>query len=70
MHELLMKVVGMRLKVIFFGQSRCIEVYVECPLACRVMTNGDPEGRIVLTNPHTNDGNLVSFAPFNSVFLF
>ena len=43
---------------------------MECPLACRVMTNGDPEGRIVLTNPHTNDGNLVSFAPFNSVFLF
>ena len=24
--------------------------------ACRVMTNGDPEGRIILANPHTNNG--------------
>ena len=23
--------------------------------ACRVMTNGDPEGRIVLSHPHTNN---------------
>ena len=23
--------------------------------ACRVMTNGDPEGRIVLSYPHTNN---------------
>ena len=25
-------------------------------LACRVMTNGDPEGRIFLSYPHTNNG--------------
>ena len=24
--------------------------------ACRVMTNGDPEGQIFLSNPHTNNG--------------
>ena len=24
--------------------------------ACRVMTNGDPEGRIFITHPHTNNG--------------
>ena len=24
--------------------------------ACRVMTNGDPEGRIFLSYPHTNNG--------------
>ena len=24
--------------------------------ACRVMTNGDPEGRIFLSHPHTNNG--------------
>ena len=24
--------------------------------ACRVMTNGDPEGRILLSYPHTNNG--------------
>ena len=24
--------------------------------ACRVMTNGDPEGRIILSYPHTNNG--------------
>ena len=23
--------------------------------ACRVMTNGDPEGRIILSYPHTNN---------------
>ena len=26
--------------------------------ACRVMTNGDPEGRIFLSYPHTNNGFL------------
>ena len=24
--------------------------------ACRVMTNGDPEGRIFISHPHTNNG--------------
>ena len=24
--------------------------------ACRVVTNGDPEGRIILSYPHTNNG--------------
>ena len=36
--------------------------------ACRVMTNGDPEGRIFLSHPHTNNGFL-SCAPFNAVVL-
>ena len=26
--------------------------------ACLVMTNGDPEWRIFLSNPHTNDGSF------------
>ena len=26
--------------------------------ACRVMTNGDPEGQIFLSHPHTNNGFL------------
>ena len=26
------------------------------PEACRVMTNGDREGRIFLSHPHTNNG--------------
>ena len=34
--------------------------------ACRVMTNGDPEGRIFLSYPHTNNG---FFFLINTVFL-
>ena len=34
---------------------------------CRVMTNGDPEGRIFLSYPHTNNGLFFLFATF---FLF
>ena len=35
--------------------------------ACRVMTNGDPEGRIFLSYPHMNDG---FFFLLTTVFLF
>ena len=35
--------------------------------ACRVMTNGDPEGRICLSYPHTNSG---SFFLLTTIFLF
>ena len=35
--------------------------------ACRVMTNGDPEGRIFLSYPHTNNG---FFFLLTTVFLF
>ena len=27
--------------------------------ACRVMTNGDPDGQIFLSHPHTNNGFFV-----------
>ena len=35
--------------------------------ACRVMTNGDPEGQIFLSYPHTNNG---FFFLLTTVFLF
>ena len=35
--------------------------------ACRVMTNGDPEGRIFLSYPHTNNG---LFFVLTTVFYF
>ena len=35
--------------------------------ACRVLTNGDPEGQIFLSNPHTNDG---FFFLLTTIFLF
>ena len=35
--------------------------------ACRVMTNGDPEGRILLFYPHTNSG---SFFLLTNVFIY
>ena len=35
--------------------------------ACRVMTNGDPEGQIILSYPHTNNG---FFFLLTTVFLF
>ena len=35
--------------------------------ACRVMTNGDPEGRVFLSYPHTNNGFLFLLI---TVFLF
>ena len=35
--------------------------------ACRVMTNGDPEGQIFLSYPHTNNG---LFFLLTIVFLF
>ena len=35
--------------------------------ACRVMTNGDPEGRIVLSYPHTNNG---FFFLLTTVFIY
>ena len=35
--------------------------------ACLVMTNGDPEGRIFLSYPHTNNGFLFLLT---TVFLF
>ena len=41
--------------------------------ACRVMTNGDPEGRILLSYPHTNNGFvslLTSFYLFINSLLF
>ena len=38
--------------------------------ACRVMTNGDPEGWIFLSYPHTNNG-LFSCSPlFLFIYLF
>ena len=33
--------------------------------ACRVMTNGDPEGRIFLSYPHTNNGFFYLLYLFN-----
>ena len=39
--------------------------------ACRVMTNGDPEGRIFLSYPHTNNGFFFLFTTvFYIFFLF
>ena len=35
--------------------------------ACGVMTNGDPEGRIFLSHPHTIDG-FYFLLPFHTVF--
>ena len=35
--------------------------------ACRVMTNGDPEGRIFLFHPHTNNG---FFFLLTTVFIY
>ena len=35
--------------------------------ACRVMTNGDPEGRIFLSYPHTNNG---FFFLLTTVFIY
>ena len=36
--------------------------------ACRVMTNGDPEGQILLSYPHTNNGFF--FLPTTVFFIF
>ena len=56
---------------VIFSTLICIRIYHECEgrieksvpriavwhhVACRVMTNGDPEGRIFLFYPHTNNG--------------
>ena len=39
--------------------------------ACRVITNGDPEGRIFLSYPHTNNGFfLLLTAAFICLFSF
>ena len=35
--------------------------------ACRVMTNGDPEGQIFLSHPHTNNG---FFFLLTTVFIY
>ena len=35
--------------------------------ACRVMTNGDCEGQILLSHPHTNNG-LFSCSPLSTAF--
>ena len=35
--------------------------------ACRVMTNGEPEGRIFISYPHTNNG---FFFLLNTVFIY
>ena len=37
--------------------------------ACRVMTNGDPEGRIFLSHPHTNIG-LFSCSPLFYIYIY
>ena len=38
--------------------------------ACRVVTNGDPEGRIFLSYPHTNNGFLFLLPLFLFIYLF
>ena len=38
--------------------------------ACRVMTNGDHEGQIFLSHPHTYDRSLYSCTPLNMAFLY
>ena len=38
--------------------------------ACRVMTNGDPEGRIFLSFPHTNNGFFFLLTTFFFIYLF
>ena len=62
---------------IYFGQQNIIRIYYECEgwiensaswlavwhhEACRVMTNGDPEGQIFISYPHTN--NVLFFLLF------
>ena len=38
--------------------------------ACRVMTNGDPEGQIFLSYPHTNNGFFFLLTTVFIYFLF
>ena len=51
------------------GRDKFIpRINVWCHEACQVMTNGDPEGWIFLSQPHTNNG-FFSCSPLNTSFI-
>ena len=72
-------------KAVIVFNMQTVRIYHECEVrmeksiariaiwhheACRVMTNGDPEGRIFLSYPHTKNGFFFLLTTVFSYFLF